>query len=758
MGSFWLPSRHTFSLTIPHNLMKPSKPMFRIINCFVIAFLILLSQTTQAQTGLVDGQTVNGDLRTAEWDYYYMDVADSFAQVKFDIVRNSRDRVDLYVKLGGTPTLNDYDFRLFSFSALSEIEIDEASSPKLESGRYYVGVHRRVSRRKQSGRKAPADYELTGNLARWPSSRPGMGATPFDGGATFRVWAPFAEAVSVAGSFNSWNPGSSELVSEGNGFWSLDQRRAGPGNEYLYVIENNDTSYWRTDPYEEQVTNSVGNSVIANPNFQWTDGGFVTPTWNEMLIYEMHVGTFNEFDHPGGRPATFDDAIQRLPHIAQLGFNSVCVMPICEFAGDRSWGYNGAYPFAVEEAYGGPEAFKRFVDAAHSMGIAVILDVLHNHWGPSDLDMWQFDGWSENGRGGIYFYQDDRANTDWGDTRPDYGRQEVRQYIRDNIMMWLFDYHVDGIRWDSVHSTRTTNLGDNPEGWGLMQWINDEVNFFQPWAIMIGEDMRNNRYVTRETWEGGAGFDAQWSGQFVHPVRAAITGQSDDDRDMWAVKGAVEQRYNSDAFERVIFTESHDEVANGRSRVPEEIWPGNSGSWFSKKRSTLGAALVFTSPGIPMIFQGQEFLEDGYFQDTTPLDWSRAATFSGINQLYTDLARLRRNWFNNTRGLRGQNLNFFHTNNGAKVVAFHRWDQGGSGDDVIVILNFRDQAWNDYRIGLPRGGVWKVRFNSDWNGYSQDFGNFYSPDVTANGGGADGLDFSGTFSIAPYSVLILSQD
>jgi 1,4-alpha-glucan branching enzyme len=227
---------------------------------------------------------------------------------------------------------------------------------------------------------------------------------------------------------------------------------------------------------------------------------------------------------------------------------------------------------------------------------------------------------------------------------------------------------------------------------------------------------------------------------------------------MFDVKSAIEQRYNGDAFERVVYTESHDEVANGRARVPEEIWPGNATSYFSQKRSTLGASLVMTVPGIPMIFQGQELLEDGYFQDTDPIDWSRLDSFAGIRLLYTDLIHLRRNWFDNTRGLRGQHVNVFHVNNGDKMVAFHRWMNGGSRDDVIVVCNFRNQSWGKYRIGFPRSGTWRVRFNSDWEGYSPDFGNFYSPDVTTINEPRDGLNYSGIIQIAPYSVLILSQD
>jgi 1,4-alpha-glucan branching enzyme len=211
-------------------------------------------------------------------------------------------------------------------------------------------------------------------------------------------------------------------------------------------------------------------------------------------------------------------------------------------------------------------------------------------------------------------------------------------------------------------------------------------------------------------------------------------------------------------MQRVVYTESHDEVANGNSRVPEEIWPGNADSWFSRKRSTLGAAMVFTAPGIPMIFQGQQFLEDGYFQDTVPLDWGRLQPFNGIHRLYRDLIRLRRNWSNQTRGLRGPHLNVHHVNNTDKVIAFHRWEMGGPGDDVIVIANFADRSYDSYTIGMPREGRWCVRFNSDWQGYSADFGNHLGYDTTSNGGSRDNMSFQANVGIGPYSVLVLSQD
>ena len=160
-----------------------------------------------------------------------------------------------------------------------------------------------------------------------------------------------------------------------------------------------------------------------------------------------------------------------------------------------------------------------------------------------------------------------------------------------------------------------------------------------------------------------------------------------------------------------------------------------------------------------MIFMGQEFLESGYFQNNPQeLDWSKAVTYSGILQLYRDLIHLRRDMFNNTRGLQGQNINVHHVNNEAKVIGFHRWDQGGNGDDVIIVINFRNQGYPSYNIGFPRSGQWKVRLNSDWNGYSADFQNWFSYDTAANDTPSDGMPCSGNIGLGPYSAIILSQD
>ena len=587
----------------------------------------------------------------------------------------------------------------------------------------------------------------------------GMGAIPHDGGTAFRVWAPHAEQVSVIGSFNGWVGDKHPMQAEENGYWYADVAEAKVGDKYKFLLTTEKGDLKRIDPYAREVTSSVGDAIVHDPGFDWQGDDFHLAPWNEIVIYELHVGTFND-QEDANHPGKFPSVTARLGHLKKLGVNAIQIMPVGEFAGERSWGYNPAHIFSVELAYGGPLAFKQFVRRAHQEGIAVILDVVYNHLGPGDLDLWQFDGWSENNRGGIYFFNDNRGITPWGETRPDYGRDEVREYLRDNVFMWLDEYRVDGIRFDCTQFIRTVdglNDHDLPEGWSLLQWINDQVAQEFAGRITIAEDLQNNKWLTKDVGAGGAGFGAQWDPMFVHPIRRAVTTPDDEQRSLAAIRDAICYCYHDDAFERVIYSESHDEVANGKERVPQEIDPNDPKGWYARKRSTLAAAMVFTSPGIPMLFQGQEFLEGGWFRDTVPVDWDQRDEFHGIVRLYRDLTRLRLNRDGFTRGLCGQFTQVCHLHEDSKVIAFHRWDKGGPADDVVVVANFLHEPQDGYNIGFPAAGTWKLRFNSDWQGYSDDFQGHPSADVVAEPGEYDGFPWHAQLSIGPYSVLIYSQ-
>ena len=592
-----------------------------------------------------------------------------------------------------------------------------------------------------------------------------MGAVPHAAGTTFRVWAPHATGVSVVGSFNDWDSARHPLTRDDGGraeTWSADVAEAAPGAEYRFVLATDAGELNRIDPRARRLTNSVGNGVVYDAGaFDWGDAEFRQPPWNDLVIYELHVGTFSRGMH--GRPGTLDGVRRRLPYLQQLGIGAIQLMPPFEFAGDRSWGYNPAFPFAVESNYGAPDDLKALVRDAHAAGIAVILDVVYNHLGPSDLDLWQFDGWSERGRGGIYFYEDERASTPWGDTRPDYGRPEVRAFLRDSAIQWLEEFRVDGLRWDATAYISSIGGGGRTapdrieDGWRFMADVNAEIAERFPGRLTIAEDFRSDLAVVRSRDDDGAGFGAQWDGAFVRMVRGSLTANEDSRRDIVSVGGSIVEN-PADAFKRVIYTESHDEDANGRARVPEEIWPGYADSWAAKKRATLGAAVVLTSPGIPMLFQGQELVEGSWFNDDDGLDWSLRHRHAGLLRLHRDLISLRRNTTDVSRGLRGPNVTVHHMNTTAVVLGWHRWLDGGPRDDVIVLANFSAAAYRDYHIGVPRPGRWRVRFNSDWDGYDPEFETVDSLDADSEPVVQDGMPQRIGIGLGPYSAIILSQD
>ncbi len=585
-----------------------------------------------------------------------------------------------------------------------------------------------------------------------------MGAVLTKDGTAFQVWAPNAEKVSVIGSFNKWDSNANPLEPIGDGQWAGLVPKAKAGDEYLYSIVTGENELKRIDPYAKQVTNSCGNGVIFDSEFDWTDDQYQLPPANQLVIYELHLGTFK--DSTGDGPGSFADALTRLPYLKKLGINCIELLPIAEFPGDRSWGYNPSHLFAVESSYGGPNAFKKFVKACHKAGIGVILDVVYNHMGPGDLDMWQFDGWTmAPDKGGIYFYNDDRSKTPWGDTRPDYGRSEVRKILRDNANMWLDEFRVDGLRYDATAYIRTIDLQTElPDGWSLFQGINGEIRARYPGKLLIAEDLQDSELITRDVAHGGAGFTAQWSAHFVHPVRAAVQAQEDAQRSMNEVASAITQSFNNDPFQRVIYSESHDEVANGKQRVVSEISPDDPQNWFARKRSTLAAGLVLTSPGIPMLFQGQEFLESGWFEDTIPVDWDLKDDYRGIVRLYHDLIELRLNKTGISGGLLGPNVQIIRADESGNVLAFHRFGVGGPGDEVVVIANLSNQNLDNLKMGFPTSGHWIVRINSDDKRYSSDYNSKAGQIVETAESECDDLAYSAEVSIPAYSFIVLSQD
>jgi 1,4-alpha-glucan branching enzyme len=551
--------------------------------------------------------------------------------------------------------------------------------------------------------------------------------------ARISVWAPNADGVEVE--FFDLGAGQGRRVALGpaeGGWWWADGDAA-PGTEYLLHLRAGDEELARIDPRAREVTNSVGRAVVtADPaDHEWGDGGFVARPVNEWVIDEIHPGTF---------AGSLDAAADRLQHLADLGVTAVELMPVAEFAGDQSWGYNTALPFAVESSYGGPAAMRRFVETAHSLGMAVIVDVVYNHLGPSDLDLWRFDGWSQDGNGveggGIYFYGDWRAKTPWGATRPDYGRSEVRRFLIDNALMWIEEYHVDGLRLDSTVNIRNAHGygggdGDLEDGWSFLQELTSAVHERHPQAVLIAEDLQDDPRVTAPVAEGGLGFDLQWSAAFVHAVRAALVELSDEHRDLDAVAAAVIG--GDDRAARVVYTESHDEVANGRTRVPAEIDPDDPTSAHAFRRSAAGAMLAIAAPGVPMLFQGQEWGDEEWFDDARDLAWERLAERQGIARLWGDLIRLRTGADDRAGGLRGDQVSCERVGPDGMVLVIRRWGIGGPASAAVAIVNLGATPADGIGLGFSGTG-WRCVFSSDWAGYHEsgsDSETLPAPDAAA---------------------------
>lgn len=621
-----------------------------------------------------------------------------------------------------------------------------------------------------------------------PAQTDPLGATPHAAGTTFRVWAPFVDAVSVRINDLRAVPLSKEPghPSAADTVWTASVPGARRGDHYQYVITFQGVDRSFNDPRARQLTGypAAPESVIVDTSLAPSD--FAMPSFNRLVIYELHIGSFN----PNGRTHRFDfgGATDKLDYLKALGVNAVELLPIHQntvnpghHPPDYDWGYDVAHLYAINTVYGTAQDFRKFVHQCHVRGIAVLLDVVYNHLAGRNL-LQRFDGFSEpTDRDGIYFYGDNREDSGFG-PRPDYGRSQVRDYIRDNALMWLREYGVDGLRWDSVVNIRAFfdrnghRRLDIPEGEQLLRETNDAYRNSpprQPQKISIAEDLESFPGITLPTDQNlqgfeGLGFNSQWDDSLFFAVRRAVIQADDSARDLNAVKAALERKLSGDAFSRVLYSENHDKVghqndnADGKpqTRLPDIIDETDHESVFARKRSTLAAGIVLTAPGIPMLFQGQEMLETRPFDfgTATPMDWSRAQQFKGTVQMYHDLIALRRNAGSKTGGLSLQNVNVFHCDNQNKTLAYHRYGNGGPGDDVVVVVNLSNQPMPALSLGLPRGGTWRVRFNSGASRYDSAFQNGDSSDLTAVPGDADGLHFHGSVGIGAYSLVILSQD
>jgi 1,4-alpha-glucan branching enzyme len=600
-----------------------------------------------------------------------------------------------------------------------------------------------------------------------PAADP-MGATPHADGTVFRLWAPYAQSVAVRIDGGPLIPMALESshAAPADRVWTTRVPSAKVGDTYQYVIDSGSGRGTFVDPYAEELTRNDNSSAVISDHRPVVDHFEMAPE-NKLVIYEMHIGSFNA--NASGR-YTFDGAEEKLDYLKSLGVNAVEVMPIdlnpinqTHDPADFDWGYDGLHLFAINLSYGTPADFKGFVRSCHAHGIAVIVDVVYNHLTSRNL-LERYGGYSTSDYpDGVYFYGVNPGRSPWG-PRPDYDRQQVRAYIEDNALSWLTEYGADGERWDSVDNIRSYSPTGQHEEAPLAggEQLLREFNEAKPRnKISIAEDQSTYPPVTQSTVEGGLGFDSRWNGSLGGALRQVISAPTDQDRNLAKVVDALNIQFGDSVFHKVVYTEDHDTVGH----PPQEIRfaassdPDDPESVKAKQLSTLASAIVLTAPGIPMLFQGQEMLDPRPFEfgRATTMDWSLADKNQGIVKMYRGLIALRLNKAGRTAGLTENNLSVFHVDDQTKTLAYCRYGSGKPGDDVIVVANFSGQPRPSLKIGFPHSGAWRVRLDTGSRAYDAGFPRVNENSPVAKPGLLEGFDYSGTVSIGPYSVVILSQ-
>lgn len=423
---------------------------------------------------------------------------------------------------------------------------------------------------------------------------------------SFTVWAPFKEKVQVKIKNNK----TFDLTRNNHGYWEGEISGVSPGSLYKYLIDDENSF---PDPASRLQPQGVHSwSGVDDTSYSWSDINWKGIPLSQMLIYELHVGTFT----PQG---TFEAVIDKLDHLLELGINTIEILPIAQFPGSRNWGYDGVYPFAAQLSYGGTLGLKKMIDACHQRGIAVLLDAVYNHMGPEGNYLSQY---------GPYFTE--KYHTPWGSALnfDDKHSDEVRNFFIENALMWLDEFHIDGLRLDAIHEIIDRGARH------LLKEMSQEIDKLEDKTgrtyVLIAESDLNDTKVINPYEKGGFGLEGQWVDDFHHSLHTLLTGENEG---YYSDYGKVEHLAKSykQAFvydgvysrfrkrtvgnsprglsssQFVVCLQNHDQVGN-------RILGDRLASLISFDKLKLAAGVYLSSPYVPMIFMGEEFGEDRPFQ------------------------------------------------------------------------------------------------------------------------------------------------
>ncbi|HST93371.1 MAG TPA: alpha-amylase family glycosyl hydrolase [Microvirga sp.] len=569
---------------------------------------------------------------------------------------------------------------------------------------------------------------------------------------------PDVKRVRLAGSFTNDAAGAVDLTRTPDGkFWwfkGTDQsfsRQPTAGDRYWFILDRQDGTVREIqDPAARHVESSdlrARSILTVSSDFHWTDGAWQRPGWEYYTIYQLHPRRFTD-RHSGLMPLQQVreelNGDGRHDYLNRTGATAIQLLPINEFPGDLSWGYNPSFFYAVESSYGTPDQLKQLVDTAHRNGLAVILDVVMNHGGSTDNILWEV-AQDHIGQGTYY-----DGDTVWG-PMINFDNDVARHFFVQNILYLAREFHVDGFRFDFTRPIHNPNDGNirirgSGGGWDFLREIRAKVKALDPRIILIAEELPNTWQVTAETVDGAQGtdrhgpFDAQWADPFHDGLKAVLTGAHLD-----RLKPALTS-FGDSWQDAVIYAESHDEVGNTDDRIARR---GRDGKGWEMDQ--IAAAASILARGIPMLFMGQEAGEwmqfgqdDGklpahqpgvhdpgtgatWWDDHLPLDrYEQDAGRRKVGLWYERILRIRRGDLNR---FAAGDIVLTHLHDDDGIAAFTR-----DGGKYLIVLNFKGRSWDRYDVGVR--GRYEELANTSWPAFNLGS----SPEKTRRGGAAHDID------------------
>ncbi len=587
-------------------------------------------------------------------------------------------------------------------------------------------------------------------------------------GVVFRVWAPTARSVSVAGDFNNWNNEANYMYNIGYGVWEVFVEGVKQFCTYKYCIESEyGDRLMKADPYAFHAQTRPGQASVVYDieSYSWNDSEWFNKrkenniSSSPMNIYEIHAGSWRKY--PDGNFFNYQKlADELIPYLKEMHYTHVQLMPIMEYPYDGSWGFQTTGYYAPTSRYGTPSDFMAFVDKLHGEGIGVILDWVPSNFPTDDFGLARFDG------SPLYESNDPKTSKrdSWGTCLFNYARFEVTSFLVSCAMFWLDKYHIDGLRIGALSSMLYLDYGKTEGEWepnkfggkenldavDFVKRLNTAVHMYHPDVMMFAEENTSWPKLTHKIEDGGLGFDFKWNMGWMNDMLHYMSLNS-----MW-------RPFNHDSLtfsfyyafsEKFLLPISHDEVSHGKGSLIKQM-PGKYDEQFAGVRAFI--TYMYAHPGKKLVFMGTEIGQFDEWNHEEAIQWDLLefekhkklrTFFKELNKFYLDckpLYELDTVW---------KGFDWIHHDDYTNsVIAFKRTDK--NGDEIVSVCNFQPIRRDEYCIGVPKYGLYDEVFNSDeerFGGSGVVNGNNIKTEVMKIHGFDQGL----SLTLPPLSVIYL---